>query len=189
MTTYWVVPDDKSIPGLTSGRAIGRLIVGLVLVAASTAHAAPGEASCTITTLPSVAAFSLPAYDPVSTNAANPLDMTVTTTATCTSTAGNASSVGLSITLSTGVSGSYATRQMQGSSSLHTLNYNLYADAARTQVMGDGTGGSVAVTNSTSISKHNSPILITTTIYGRVPAGQDPAVDSYSDTLVYTLNF
>lgn len=186
MTAGWLLPYDDSGPGLSSAgsadrrRVAGRLIVGLMLMAVSAVHAA----SCTITTLTG-AAFG--GYDPISANSASPLDGVATATIDCTSTK-KSETLNVSVSLSTGLSGSYSTRQMQGTNPLNTLNYNLYIDAARTQIMGNGTGGSVTDNGSASISK-NSPVSFTETIYGRVPAGQDTAVGNYNDTLIYTLNF
>ncbi len=45
---------------------------------------------------------------------------------------------------------------------------------------GDGTEGTVVLHES---PKGNAQV----TIYGRIPAGQDPAAASYSDTLVITV--
>lgn len=82
------------------------------------------------------------------------------------------------ISLSTGA-GTYASRTMQNGT--HLLQYNLFTDAAHTVVWGDGTGGSVTVTGSgTSVDE---------TVYGSVPAGQNPYVGTYSDTIVVTLTF
>ena len=69
-----------------------------------------------------------------------------------------------------------------------TLNYNLYLDAAHNQILGDGTGGTSQDSGSATISK-TSPFTFIETIYGRIFAGQDPAVGAYSDSIVYTMNF
>ena len=62
------------------------------------------------------------------------------------------------------------------------LNYNLYTDAARTTVWGDGTGGTVTVSGSSNGST-------THTVYGRIPPGQDARAGLNADTVVITLNF
>lgn len=64
------------------------------------------------------------------------------------------------------------------------LAYNLYLDAARTVVWGDGTGGSSAYG-----PVHPAEGSTTLTIYGRIPAGQHVAAGSYSDTVTVTLQF
>src|ERR1700732_4043679 len=48
--------------------------------------------------------------------------------------------ISLNVTLSSGLSGSYATRKMF--SGVNTLNYNIFWSTAYNQIMGDGTGGS-----------------------------------------------
>lgn len=97
----------------------------------------------------------------------------------CTGVTGNN---GITIDLSTGASGNYATRTLVGAS---TLSYNLYLDAAYTQIWGNGTGGSVegsvAVTNG-----HPNPTL---TVYGAVAAGQDPLPGAYSDSITVSVNY
>jgi spore coat protein U-like protein len=84
------------------------------------------------------------------------------------------------VTLSTGQSNSYASRVMK--SGVNPLNYNLYTSAARTVVWGDGTGGSSAGT---------APANGTTalSVFGQIPAGQDAAVGTYTDSITATVNF
>lgn len=88
------------------------------------------------------------------------------------------------IDLSSGSSASYNPRAMKNGAS--TLQYNLYTSAARSQVWGNGTGGSVNVTN-------NFAALLsvdqTTTVYGRIPAGQNVPAGTYADTIVVTVTF
>lgn len=62
------------------------------------------------------------------------------------------------------------------------LAYNLYLDAGRTVIWGDGTGGS-------SLHGPIRPNQGTNTIwvYGRVPARQNVSAGSYSDTLTVTI--
>lgn len=83
-----------------------------------------------------------------------------------------------SISLSPG-GGSYASRVM--ASGGHTLNYNLYTDATRTVIWGDGTGSTATVNGSGITGNH--------TVYGRIPARQNVYVATYSDTITVTLSF
>jgi spore coat protein U-like protein len=64
-----------------------------------------------------------------------------------------------------------------------TLLYNIFADAARTIVIGDGTNGASARLVNASSSQR------TTQLYGRIPAGQDVGSGTYSTSLVLTFNF
>jgi spore coat protein U-like protein len=88
------------------------------------------------------------------------------------------------IQLSRGSSATYAQRSLTSGGS--TLRYNLYTSNARNQIWGDGTGGSLSVTN-------NFTALLgvdqTTTVYGRVPAGQNVPPGSYADTILVTIVF
>lgn len=87
-------------------------------------------------------------------------------------------SASYSIALSPG-GGSYASRAM--ASGAYTLKYNLYTDATRTTVWGDGTGGTATVNGSGTTADY--------TVYGRVPAGQNAYVGSYTDTITVTVTF
>lgn len=87
-------------------------------------------------------------------------------------------SANYTISLSPGA-GSYASRAMTSGS--HTLNYNLYSDATRTTVWGDGTASTVTISGSGTTG--NPPV------YGRIPARQNAYVGTYSDTITVTLTF
>ncbi|NTX35985.1 spore coat protein U domain-containing protein [Myxococcus sp. CA033] len=90
----------------------------------------------------------------------------------------------VTIDLSQGGSNNYALRRMQGPSS-STLVYNLYLDATRLSIWGNGLSG-------TSRYGPVLPLLgqdITVPIHGRVPAQQSVPAGSYSDTLVVTVTF
>jgi spore coat protein U-like protein len=88
------------------------------------------------------------------------------------------------IALSPGSSGSYSQRKMtQGGSS---LNYNLYTTPGRTQVWGDGSGGTGIVTPTfTALLVVNQ----TSTVYGTIPAGQNVPKGVYGDTIVVTITY
>jgi spore coat protein U-like protein len=88
---------------------------------------------------------------------------------------------------STGASGSYATRSML--SGANTLSYNLYKDAAYTQIRGDGTGGSLTSSDTLSLTTTTRNKSTTAVIYGRVPARQDVAAGSYADTITLTITY
>ena len=85
------------------------------------------------------------------------------------------------VTLGAGFSGSYQPRYMQNG--LNQLGYNLYLDASRTVVWGDGTSGTDYLLLST-LSHWRS-----VSIYGRTPLGQNAAPGSYSDTVVVTVEW
>jgi spore coat protein U-like protein len=65
------------------------------------------------------------------------------------------------------------------------LFYNLYIDAARQQILGDGTGGSFAYNNGNITS--GVPIMIP--VYGKISARQDIGVGTYTDHIIITIQF
>lgn len=81
-------------------------------------------------------------------------------------------------------SGGFNPRKMKKSSLGDFLSYNLYSDAGRTVTWGDGTGGTSAVTQK---AFKNTPLVVT--IFGRIPAGQDVYVGSYSETVTVTITW
>jgi spore coat protein U-like protein len=64
------------------------------------------------------------------------------------------------------------------------LRYNLFIDAARTIVWGNGTGGSSTLSRSVD---RTSPW--TASIYARVPQRQNVSVGSYSDNITLSIDF
>ncbi|QSQ17713.1 Csu type fimbrial protein [Myxococcus landrumensis] len=90
----------------------------------------------------------------------------------------------VTIDLSEGSAGSYLPRRLQGPAG-STLNYNLYQDASRLLIWGNGALGTLRY----------GPVLcvngadVTVPIYARIPAGQAASAGSYSDTLVITMTF
>lgn len=83
------------------------------------------------------------------------------------------------VRLSKGSSSTFNPRTLKNGS--QTLNYNLFRNAARTEIWGDGTGGTFTVSGSGT--------NVNITVRGRVPGSQDVSVGSYSDTIVATVTF
>jgi spore coat protein U-like protein len=106
------------------------------------------------------------------------LDSTGTITYRC-----NAAAANITVTLSKGASSTYNPRVM--TKGAETLQYNLYTNAARTTIWGDGTGGTSVYTRANPPNNSN----VNVTIYGRVPAGQDVSAGSFADTISATVNF
>jgi spore coat protein U-like protein len=133
----------------------------------------PGEAqlglNCTITTVG--VAFGV--YDVFS---AAPVDAAGSVRYQCTL------GVGVVVQLGTGSAGAFSPRTMLRSG--EPLNYNLYLDAARTQVWGNGTSG-------TGTHSAFATVLFPTVvpIYARLFPGQNVTVGSYSDSVVATIVF
>ncbi len=79
------------------------------------------------------------------------------------------------VSLGTG-NGTVADRRMTGAPS--QLAYNLYKDASRLLVWGDGGGG--VSSNGTSVDL---------TVYGRIPGAQNVQPDVYADSVTVTVAF
>jgi spore coat protein U-like protein len=86
------------------------------------------------------------------------------------------------ISLSQGGAGTFQ-RRMQGGRD--TLQYNLYTDAQRVVIWGDGTGGTTIYSQK---AQPNNKVE-TIPVFGRVFGGQDVGAGQYLDNLVVTLNF
>jgi spore coat protein U-like protein len=72
---------------------------------------------------------------------------------------------------------------------VNTLGYNLYYDAAYSQIRGNGTGGSQTGGATLNLTPGAPTQSVNAVIYGRIPAGQDPAPGSYLDTIVVTITY
>lgn len=89
------------------------------------------------------------------------------------------------IALSGGGSNAVTARRMSRTANgvTTTVDYQLYLDAARSQIWGDGTGGTLRHTaNGTGY-----PAQVT--VYGQVPAQATPVPGDYSDTITATILF
>lgn len=75
-----------------------------------------------------------------------------------------------------------ASRLLANGGATATVNYNLYQDAARTQVWGQTAGTDTVAGTGTGSAQ-------TLTVYGRVPAQNTPAPDTYLSTVTATVTF
>jgi spore coat protein U-like protein len=141
-----------------------------IAVAALLALALPGAARAATCTINAGGAVSFGVYDWTT---ATPTDSVGTITYTCTG--GNAV-----IFLSQGSSGTYTQRTMLAGG--NSLGYNLYTDAARTQVWGDFFNGGTVV-----FAPAGNNVQLP--VYGRIPAGQNVPPGSYSDSITVTFFF
>ena len=183
-------PQDPgcSVSGVPAGRAdiattarpdggYGRLkpvkllLRALLMLPALLFPSAAGAVTCTVSTVP--VAFGT--YNPTSTS---PTDGVGTIHISC-----DKAPAVKPITISTGGSGTFANRVMKNGS--WNLNYNLYTSVARTQIWGNGTGGTASV----SYGGAGTGPTYTITVYGRIPASQNVGAGSYSDSLLVTITF
>jgi spore coat protein U-like protein len=147
----------------------------LRLVALMMLAPAAGQAACTV----SASGVMFGVYDQFS---GSPTDVTGAVTLTCTAGSGSGA---YTIALSTGGGGSYSGRMMTSGS--NTVAYQAYANAARTAIWGDGTGGSGIVNGI-----DNLPSVGGTHVYhvfGRMNANLIPNYGAYTDTISVTVNY
>ena len=128
------------------------------------------EAACTL----SATAVAFGTYDVFQ---AGPTDSTGTIVYRC-----GPSDHDIRIAISAGTSGTYTNRTLK--SSTDDLLYNLYYNGL-TQVWGDGSGG----TTTYFIKNPPNNQDVTLVVFGRLTAGQDVGVGSYSDDVVVTLEY
>ncbi len=153
------------------------MLAGALMFAPSPAKAACAPlslCSCTVT----ATGVSFGNYNVVN---ASPTDSTGSVRVRCTLLVALAGS--FTVDLSTG-SGTYAQRTLHNGAPV--LEYNLYTDVARTQIWGNGSGGSFRITrNFTALLSVDQ----TMTVYGRIRAGQNVPAGSYSDTIIVTVTY
>ena len=88
------------------------------------------------------------------------------------------------ITLDKGGGTSFAGRRLVNGADL--LFYNLYLDAARTIIWGDGTNGSQSFLIGNPQSNN---VDLTIPMYGRIPGNQNVKVGAYTDTITVTVSY
>jgi spore coat protein U-like protein len=142
------------------------------------------RAATTVNCTASASGIAFGIYNPLSAIADT---STGTLRVTCDGSGTGSANVTVNVSLSAGLSGSYATRKMFSGSNV--LDYNIYWSTAYNQVVGDGTGGSFAGSAGPFVVRAGGSNLATGTFYGRVPASQDVAPGSYSDIITVTVTY
>ena len=128
-------------------------------------------AQCNITATP----LNFGSYDPLS---SVPLTATGSFNISCKP---NKATFNITLQLTSGNSGNYAQRNMLSGGG-NQLLYNIYANAAQTAVLGDGSGGSVSLTQSVT---RQTPWNIN--LYGQIPALQNVVPGLYNDLITATI--
>ena len=150
-------------------KTLGKGLVGLLcLILGNAAHAA-----CGVTTT----GINFGAYDVF---AAVPRDSAGTVTVACDR------NPPTDITISIGpspTSGGFNPRRMRHVTLPDRLDYNLFTSPSMGTVWGDGSAGTTTV----PLRKVNRNRPVTTTIYGRIPPGQNVSVGEYSDSVTVTI--
>lgn len=147
------------------------VVLALALSACVTASADP---TCTV----SASGVAFGNYDPLdNANSDNTGSVSVTCTGSATATYTIAASAG---------TGTYLARKMVSGSQV--LSYNVYIDNTRMTIWGDGSSGTSSISG--SITATSGGATQTSTVYGRIPSGQQAAsVGSYNDILTVTVTY
>lgn len=127
-----------------------------------------GMAACSITTTP----VSFGIYNVYA--ASNP-GSTGQITVNC-----NPSTTSYVVALNGGLSGTISQRKLKRAAGSDNLLYNLYTDASRTTIWGDGSNNGVTVSSSSS-----TPLPV----YGAIIPLQDISTGTYTDSVAVTVNF
>lgn len=90
----------------------------------------------------------------------------------------------VTVSISSGGSGSFNPRQMQFAGGADRMNYYLFIDPSKTTIWGDSTGGTSTFTDTIV-----RDATLNATIYGRIPAKQDLRAGAYSDSLLVTVTW
>lgn len=158
--------------------------VGVLLISgAASAQTAPADlavgatvaSNCTISTAP--VAFG--AYDPI---VGLQLDVEGTVNVTCTTGSPVAVTLGQGLNADTGSTAAAPLRRMeQVGVGTAMLSYNLFTATGRVAVWGN--------TVDTDVETTGTGAAVPLTVFGRLAAGQNVPVGTYSDTVVATVTF
>ncbi len=149
------------------------VLVFEVLAATSLASGAAQALSCTV----AAPGMMFGTYNPL---ARAPSTITTTITVRCQS--AYDTPLAYQIMIGQGAGGSFTPRRMGA------LAYQLYTNASHTVIWGDGTSGTSPVGDAYQLVA-NVPASRAYTIYGQIPAPQNVAPGSYSDTLTIILAY
>lgn len=160
---------------------VNKLCLSLAIVMAApmpiTATAATSNTSISVGSNVLAACIVLGSSIAFGTYSTTQVDQSSNITVLCTY--GTSYNVGLDAGSGTGATTSV--RKMTGVAGGH-LNYALYRNSGRTQLWGNTIG-------TDTLPATGSGLFQSITVYGRIPAAQTPAADTYSDTVTITLTY
>lgn len=81
--------------------------------------------------------------------------------------------------------GNLQTRRMKRTGSQETIEYNVYRNAAHTEILGDGTNGTVPI----PIQPGDGELEVEFTVYGQTAANQTAVPGDFSSTITATFHF
>ncbi|MDO9053190.1 MAG: spore coat U domain-containing protein [Gallionella sp.] len=149
-----------------------KMILGVILLSVPLSS----QANCTL----AIENFAFGAYSPAS---YTPLEAAGNIAVSCDG--GVGPDISYTLAINAGSSGSFVSRKMIYGP--YALNYNLYLNAARTTIWGDGNVGTgIVVDGYASIAGKN---VRNYTVYGRIPVSQAVPPGAYNDSLIVTLTY
>ena len=159
------------------------IAVAAFVVSALSATAGAGTATGTFTVQATISSACLVSATTLNFGAYSPASVTALTAASTVSvncTSGSPYTTALNVGSG---GGSFGTRAMLNGVS--SLDFNLYRDAAYSQVWGDGTGSTFTVAGT------GSGLLVSNniTVYGQVPISQDKPVGTYTSLITVTVSY
>lgn len=154
----------------------GRLVLGVLVAAALLAVPATAQAQSGSSCAISATGINFGTYNVFS---GTPVQSTGGLTFRCGS---SVKTDPVRISLSTGQSGTYSQRSLANAG--EALAYNLYRNAGRTEIWGDGSSGTFDVAMT---PERNTWVPVT--IYAEIPPLQDVRAGSYTDTITVIINF
>lgn len=109
---------------------------------------------------------------------------------TCQSLKGNgASPVKYEVKFSSGFSSSFYNRSMRAVTNRNRLGYNLFADSALTQILGDGTSSTYTFRNQYVLKKGDPSRTDEFIIYGNIPSDSMASQGQYTDVISVWLDY
>ncbi len=176
-------------PALKLSVAVMLLAASDVVLAASASTSVPVSASvsqnCSISTS---SALAFATYDPVNINATAALNTTGSISVAC-----SKGATGLTIGMDNGTHVAGSQRQMLGGTAAGMLQYNIFqppTNAPSTACTFPGTIAWTAVgAGMLTLTSAPTKVARVYNVCGTIPAGQDVAADTYTDTVSATINF
>lgn len=160
------------------------LLAASLVAAASQAHAL---VNCSVSAAPT----SFGIYDPDGPDLDTDSGLVTVTCTVLSAPVPAGGTVGYSVAMSPGISGSYSPRRLQSGAA--TLRYNLYVSGTRAanEVWGDGTSSTTIVSSAiTQLNLVGDSRSRDHVVYGRIAGNQSPvAVGTYTDAITLTLSF
>ena len=157
-----------------TGGVRGRVPLALACVALAALAIPPARAAISCSVTATGVFFGI--YTPLQTSA---LNANGTIAISCTGVLYDVATV----SLSTGLSGTYTNRTLKSGAA--ALDYNLYTSANGSQIWGNGNGGTGT---GQAVLWFFAPTA-NLTVYGAVNAGQDPAPGTYMDTITVSVAY